>query len=81
MPPRREAGQKEQSGGGTNRLCGRCEKFGNGMKGNPISTSELMDVFAEELPTSLRYEGKKSLDWFLEGWINGTALPKLELKG
>jgi hypothetical protein len=29
----------------------------------------------------LRYEGKKSLDWFLDGWINGTSLPTLELKG
>ena len=50
-------------------------------EGQPISTSELLNVFAEELPPSLRYEGKKSLDWFLEGWINGTSLPKLELKG
>ena len=50
-------------------------------EGQPISTSQLLDVFAEELPSSLRYEGKKSLDWFLEGWINGTSLPKLELKG
>jgi hypothetical protein len=50
-------------------------------EGQPISTSQLLDVFAEELPPSLRYEGKKSLDWFLEGWINGTSLPKLELKG
>jgi hypothetical protein len=33
------------------------------------------------LPLALRYEGKPSLDWFLNGWINGTALPKLELKG
>jgi hypothetical protein len=39
-----------------------------------------MDVFAEDLPPALRYEGKKSLDWFLEGWINGISLPKLELK-
>jgi len=50
-------------------------------EGQSISTSELLDVFAEELPPALRYEGKKSLDWFLEGWINGTSLPKLELKG
>jgi hypothetical protein len=49
-------------------------------EGRAISTKELIDVFAEELPPSLRYEGKKSLDWFLEGWINGTSLPKLELK-
>ena len=49
-------------------------------EGKPLSTKELMDVFAEELPSSLRYEGKSSLDWFLDGWINGTSLPQLELK-
>ena len=49
-------------------------------EGRSISTSELLDVFAEELPLALRYEGKNSLDWFLAGWINGTAMPKLELK-
>ncbi|HEY3971856.1 MAG TPA: M1 family aminopeptidase [Candidatus Sulfotelmatobacter sp.] len=50
-------------------------------EGKSISTSQLIDVFAEDLPPSLRYEGKKSLDWFLAGWVNGTALPRLELKG
>ncbi len=45
-----------------------------------ITTRELLNVFAEDLPTSLRYEGKASLDWFLDGWINGTSLPKLELQ-
>jgi hypothetical protein len=49
-------------------------------EGQSISTRELLDVFAEDLPPALRYEGKPSLDWFLEGWINGAALPKLELK-
>ena len=49
-------------------------------EGKAISTEELLNVFAEELPSSLQYEGKKSLDWFLDGWINGTAMPKLELK-
>jgi hypothetical protein len=49
-------------------------------EGRSISTRELLDVFAEELPPALRYEGKKSLDWFLDGWINGTSLPKLEMK-
>jgi hypothetical protein len=28
----------------------------------------------------LRYEGKASLDWFLDGWVNGTSLPRLELQ-
>jgi hypothetical protein len=49
-------------------------------EGKSISTGELIDVFAEDLPPALRYEGKRSLDWFVDGWINGTALPKLELK-
>jgi hypothetical protein len=49
--------------------------------GKAISTRELLDVFAEDLPPSLRYEGKASLDWFLEGWVNGTSLPILELQG
>lgn len=49
-------------------------------EGRAISTRELLDVFAENLPPSLRYEGKNSLDWFMDGWINGTSLPKLEVK-
>lgn len=49
-------------------------------QGKAISTRELLSVFAEDLPPSLRYEGKQSLDWFLDGWVNGTALPRLELK-
>lgn len=49
-------------------------------EGRSISTRELMDVFAEDLPPALRFEGKKSLDWFVDGWINGTSLPRLELK-
>jgi Peptidase family M1 domain len=44
-----------------------------------INTREFLQVFEEELPPSLRYEGRKSLDWFYEGWVNGTALPHLEL--
>jgi Peptidase family M1 domain len=45
-----------------------------------INSREFLQVFEEELPPSLRYEGRKSLDWFYEGWVNGTALPRLELQ-
>jgi hypothetical protein len=48
-------------------------------QGKAITTRQLLDVFAEGLPPSLRYEGKSSLDWFMDGWINGTSLPKLQL--
>jgi len=50
-------------------------------EGKAISTRQLLQVFAESLPPSLRYEGKASLDWFLDGWVNGTSLPRLELHG
>jgi hypothetical protein len=49
-------------------------------QGKTITTRELLNVFAEDLPPSLRYEGKASLDWFLDGWVNGISLPKLELQ-
>ncbi len=50
-------------------------------QGKAITTRELVDAFAEDLPPALRYEGKNSLDWFLDGWVNGTSLPTLELSG
>jgi hypothetical protein len=48
--------------------------------GRSITTRELLAIFEEDLPKSLRYEGKNSLDWFYDGWINGTAMPQLDLK-
>jgi hypothetical protein len=45
-----------------------------------MSARDLLQVFEEDLPPSLRYEGKKSLDWFFDSWVNGTALPRFESK-
>jgi hypothetical protein len=33
------------------------------------------------LPQSLWFENRKSLDWFFDGWVNGTAFPQLQLSG
>ena len=49
-------------------------------KGNRSARANCWMFSPEDLPPALRYEGKTSLDWFLDGWINGTSLPKLELK-
>ena len=46
--------------------------------GKSLSTQELIQVFEEELPRPLWYEKRPKLDWFLEGWIEGTAIPELE---
>jgi Peptidase family M1 domain len=47
--------------------------------GKVMSTQDLQLAFEEVLPKSLQFEGKRSLDWFFEGWVSGTAIPKFEL--
>ena len=71
---------KRNLGPGEEPFVRALKKLRQQYEGKTISTRELLDVFAEDLPQSLRYEGKKSLDWFLDGWVNGTAVPRLELK-
>lgn len=48
-------------------------------EGKAITTSQMLSVFEAELPKPLWYEGKKSLDWFYDSWVNGTAVPRFEL--
>jgi len=50
-------------------------------EGKAITTRELLQAFEQELPPSLWYEHHKSLDWFYQGWVNGTAIPRFELRG
>lgn len=45
-----------------------------------ISTRELQHAFEQVLPASLRYEGKKSLDWFFDSWVNDVSIPELSLQ-
>jgi hypothetical protein len=48
--------------------------------GKTMSTQQLIQVFEEELPRPLWYEKRPKLDWFLQGWIEGTAIPELETR-
>jgi hypothetical protein len=48
--------------------------------GKTLSTQELVHAFEEDLPRPLWYEKRPKLDWFLEGWIEGTAIPELEAR-
>jgi hypothetical protein len=45
-----------------------------------ISSVDLMHGLEAELPRPVWYEGKDSLEWFYEGWINGKAVPTLALR-
>jgi aminopeptidase N len=47
--------------------------------GRQMSTRDMQRAFERVLPKSLYYEGKPSLDWFFNGWVNGTAMPKYQL--
>ena len=75
-----QEGQKIQNGSPDEPFMRGLRRVRERYEGKPVTTRQLLEVLAEDLPASLRYEGKKSLDWFLDGWINGTSLPKLELK-
>lgn len=50
-------------------------------EGKPITTRELLKVFEEEWPRPLWFEGRKSLDWFYDGWVSGSAVPRFEVRG
>ena len=53
----------------------------NEYQGRNLTTSQLLAAFEAELPRSLWYEGKPSLEWFYDSWLNGTAVPELRLRG
>ena len=48
-------------------------------EGKAISTRDFISVFESRLPSSLWYEKRKSLNWFYESWVSGSAIPALEL--
>jgi len=49
-------------------------------QGRAITTRELLRVFEEDLPRPLWYEGRASLEWFYDGWVNGISIPHFELQ-
>ena len=50
-------------------------------QGKEITNADFEQAIEEVLPHSLWFENRKSLDWFFDGWVNGTAFPQLELAG
>ena len=50
-------------------------------QGKEITNTDFEEAVEAVLPKSLWFENRKSLDWFFDGWVNGTAFPQLELSG
>jgi hypothetical protein len=44
-----------------------------------ISTLDLQRAFEKVMPALLNYEGRKSLEWFFDSWINGNSIPQFSL--
>ncbi|MDR3749012.1 MAG: M1 family aminopeptidase [Acidobacteriota bacterium] len=44
-----------------------------------ITNEDFEKAIEEVLPRSLWFEGHRSLNWFFDGWVNGTAFPQLEV--
>jgi len=53
----------------------------NRLDGKRMNNQDLQAAFEKYLPADLRYENTASLDWFFEGWVNGSAVPSFSLKG
>ncbi len=49
--------------------------------GDFMTTADLQKTFEQELPRSAEYEGRKSLAWFFDGWVNETAIPEITVSG
>jgi hypothetical protein len=44
-----------------------------------ITNADFERAVEDVLPSSLWFENHKSLDWFFDGWVNGTAFPRYQL--
>ena len=49
-------------------------------QGQEITNAAFEQAVEDVLPKSLWFDGHKSLDWFFDGWVNGTAFPRFEIK-
>jgi len=76
----RRAGKQSGAGPDDEPFVRALRKLRTRYEGKSMSTNELLKVFEEDLPPSSWYEGHRSLSWFYDGWVNGTALPHFELQ-
>ena len=49
-------------------------------QGKEITNADFEREVEDVLPKSLWFENRRSLDWFFDGWVNGTAFPRFEIK-
>jgi aminopeptidase N len=70
---------KENPNGNDNVFLALLHNLVERYQGKQITNTDFEQAVEEVLPRSLWFENRKSLDWFFDGWVNGTSFPKLEL--
>ncbi|MFL6299922.1 MAG: M1 family aminopeptidase [Terriglobales bacterium] len=49
-------------------------------RGKTMTNKDVQRIFEAHLPPEVKYEGHASLDWFFDGWVNGSAVPEFSIK-
>ena len=49
-------------------------------QGREITNADFQSEVEAVLPKSLWFQNRRSLDWFFDVWVNGTVLPRFEVK-
>jgi hypothetical protein len=68
-------------GGNDTAFLGLLRTLVENYQGKQITNADFEAAVEQVLPQSLWFENRRSLDWFFDGWVNGTAFPQLELSG
>jgi hypothetical protein len=77
----RDASRTRENPNGSDELfLGALRTIYRKYQGKEIANAGFEAEFEAVLPKPLWYENRRSLDWFFDGWVNGTAFPELEVK-
>jgi hypothetical protein len=49
-------------------------------QGKEITNADFQREVEGVLPKPLWFENRRSLDWFFDGWVNGTVFPRFDIK-
>jgi hypothetical protein len=75
----REPQANSKTSGGDELFFSVLKNLQTKFQGKRLTTADVQRAFEAVLPEGIRFESKRSLDWFFEGWVNGAAVPRLEL--
>jgi hypothetical protein len=77
----RDASRTSENPEGSDELfLGVLRSIYNRYQGQDITNAQFESELEAVLPRSLWFENRRSLDWFFDGWVNGTVFPRFEIK-